>query len=111
MNFKEYVTKDITGAFVNLDEFAMPIAINGETVNVVEDSDRLEYRIKTNYNGLVIGDVLFYISEDEYLKIPHVNQIPTADQIISYGGTPMTIVNVGKQMGMYEIILRNAGGY
>lgn len=111
MNFKEYIANDITSTFVNEDEFASKKKINGVSVQVVEDSDELEYRIKKNYDGLIIGDVLFYISEAEYAKIPRVSEIPTANQAIKYDGKASTIISVKKQNGLYEIIIQHAGGY
>lgn len=111
MNFKEHIANDISSTFENLDEFAIEKSINGVSVRLVEDSDRLEYRIKKNYDGLIIGDVLFFISEKEYAKIPKVNAIPTANQSISYDGKPATMITVGKLDGLYEIIIQHAGGY
>lgn len=111
MNFKEHVANDISKTFINMDEFAVKKNINGVDVELVEDSDRLEYRIKENYNGLVIGDVLFYISDEEYEKIPRVSRTPTSNQAIKYDGKPATIIDVGKLDGIYEIIIQHAGGY
>lgn len=109
MNFKGYVADDITSVFVDINEFASERTINGVTVQVVEDDDELEYRIKNDYNGLVIGDVLFYISAEEYAKIPNVKAIPTAYQAIKFDGEPMTIINVSEDMGIYEVICRKVG--
>lgn len=111
MNFKGHVSLDIPSVFIDLDEFASAKVINGVSVNVVEDKDQLNYRIKQDYNGLVIGDVLIYISAEEYAKIPKMKPVPTADQILRYAGIPMVITDVAEQEGVYEIILRNAGGY
>lgn len=111
MNFKEHIANDIFKTFENLDEFAIEKNINGVSVRLVEDSDRLDYRIKKNYDGLIIGDVLFFISKAEYAKIPMVTEIPTSRQSINYGGKPATIITVGELEGMYEIILQHAGGY
>ena len=111
MNFKEHIANDISKTIINLDEFADEKNINGVIVRVVEDSDKLEYRIKKDYDGLIIGDVLFFISKEEYAKIPRVTETPTTNQAISYDGKPATIINVGKMDGLYEIILQHAGGY
>ena len=73
MIFKEYVQQDIGNTFMNLTEFASEVNINGETVCVVEDKDQLLYRIKKDYGGLIVGDILFYITLEEYSKIPHVS--------------------------------------
>lgn len=106
--FKEYVAKDLD-IFINLDEFSEMVKINGVDVNVVEDHDKLEYKIKQDYNGLIIGDVLFYIKDSEYKKIPRVLYPPKSDMAISYDGAPCIVTNVSKEMGIYEIILQRTG--
>ena len=111
MNFKEYIQHDINSTFVNLDEFASTVQINGVSVNVVEDEDQLQNRIKKNYDGLVVGDILFFISKEEYSKIPHVSLYPTANDAVNYNGRACLIIETNEQDGMYEIILQKAGGY
>lgn len=113
MMFKEYVQQDITNTFVNPTEFASMVNINGAFVNVVEDKDQLLYRIKKDYEGLgiVVGDILFYISLEEYKKIPHVSEVPTANDALSYNGRPCVVTDVHEQMGVYEITLQKAGAY
>ena len=111
MMFKEHIQHDIGGTFLNLTEFASTVNINGVEVSVVEDKDQLLYRIKKNYDGLVVGDVLFYISTGEYQKIPHVSPIPTANEAVSYNGRPCLITDVNAQEGMYEITLQKAGAF
>lgn len=111
MNFKEYVQHDINSTFVNLDEFGSTVNINGVSVNVVEDKDQLLYRIKKNYDGLVVGDILFFISMEEYQKIPHVSEFPTVNEAVTYNGRPCLITDVNPQDGVYEITLQKAGGY
>jgi len=111
MNFKEYIQHDIDNTFVNLDEFASTVSINGVSVKVVEDKDQLLYRIKKNYDGLVVGDILFFISKDEYRKIPHLSEIPSVNEAVNYNGRPCLITDVTSQDGVYEITLQKAGGY
>lgn len=111
MSFKEYVQQDIANTFENEDEFAGKVNINGVTVSAIEDKDQLLYRIKKNYDGLVVGDILFYISMGEYSKIPHVSHVPKANEAITYNGRPCVIVDVADQDGMYEILLQKAGAY
>lgn len=109
--FKEYVQRDIGNTFFNQEEFAIEVNINGAKVSVVEDKDQLLYRIKKDYDGLIVGDILFYISADEYAKIPRVSATPTVHEAVSYNGRPCTIIEVNPQEGLYEITLQKAGGY
>ena len=109
--FKEYVKQDIGNTFINQTEFASEVNINGAIVSVVEDKDQLLYRIKKDYDGLIVGDILFYISLEEYAKIPRVSQTPTVNEAVSYNGRPCTITDVTAQDGVYEITLQKVGGY
>ena len=111
MMFKEYIQQDIGKTFVDCTEFASTVLINGTPVSVVEDRDQLLFRIKKNYDGLVVGDILFYISAEEYAKIPRVSEIPSVNEAVVYNGRPCTITDVTVQDGMYEIILAKVGGY
>lgn len=111
MNFKEYVENDLKTTFINNNEFASYKDINGKSVLVVEDYDKLEERTKTDYEGLVLGDILFYISFEEYKKIPSVLERPAVSMALRYDGLASTVMQVGEVNGMYEIILRTAGGY
>ena len=111
MNFKEYVQHDINSTFVNTDEFGSEVKINGVSVKVVEDKDQLLYRIKKNYDGLVVGDILFFISFEEYQKIRGVPFTPSVNVAVNYNGTPCTITEVTPQNGVYEIMLQKVGGY
>lgn len=111
MNFKEYVQHDIGNTFANSEEFAIEVVINGASVTVNEDKDQLLYRIKKNYDGLVVGDILFFISLEEWQKIPHVSKTPKAHEAVSYNGRPCTIIEVSPQDGLFEITLQKAGAY
>lgn len=111
MMFKEYVQHDITSSFINLNEFASEVVINSVPVKVVEDKDQLLYRIKKNYDGLIVGDILFFISAEEYGKIPNVSKIPSVNEAINYNGRPCLITDVNSQEGLYEITLQRTGGY
>ena len=110
MNFKEYVKQDNVNTFMNNEEFANGIIINGAEVCAVEDNDKLLYRIQQNYSGLVVGDILFYITAAEWAKIPRVSARPTVNIAIVYDGKPSTVTNVSEQDGIYEIILQHSGG-
>ena len=71
--FKDHIANDISKAFMNTDELGELVTLNGVSVKIVQDNDRLSFKIKKDYDGLVIGDILFYISGPEYQKIPYVS--------------------------------------
>lgn len=109
MKFKEYVAKDLATAFFNLDEHAEQVSINGVTVTVVQDNERLMYKTKNTFQGLVVGDILFFISEAEYAKITGLKHPPRADDVMLYNGKPCTIIDVVSNLGVYEITLQFNG--
>ena len=113
MMFKEYVQHDIDATFQNLTEFSSHVVINGVEVIVTEDKDQLKHWIEKKYEniGLSAGDILFYITLEEYSKIPRVSKPPTVNEAIAYNGRPCVILDVTPQEGMYEIVLQKAGAY
>ena len=108
--FKEYIKNDINGVFVNGTEFSETVIINGVSVVVNIDNDRLSQKIIKEYDGVVIGDILFFISAEEFKKIPLMKKAPKANDALTFNGKPCVIITVSETMGMYEIALQYAGG-
>lgn len=110
MTFKEQMTADLEKVFMNTAEHADIATINGAQVTVIWDSDTLNYRIRNDYNGLLIGDALFFISEAEWAKIPRVSNPPRAGEAISIDGRAVTISLISSNAGLYDITINFAGG-
>lgn len=106
--FKEYVAEDIN-TFVDPDEFGEKAKLNGVTVNIVPDKEQMDYKIKKDYDGLIIGDILFFISAEEYKKIPRMSRPASAGDALMFNGKPATVVSCNEMSGMYEMILKFAG--
>ena len=51
MNFKEMIHKDLRHVFFNTNEFAEQHTLNGISVEVIIDNDRLKERSKKEYDG------------------------------------------------------------
>lgn len=109
MNFKEYIKHDITNTFINQKEFAEIATINGVDVEIVKDDEKLVYRIQKEYEGIVVADVLFYISYDEYKKIPRLSERPETGEAVMFNGIPCTVTKALFNEGVYEIMLQYAG--
>jgi hypothetical protein len=107
--FKDYLQADIDKVFINTQEYAEPVFINGVSVNIVQDKEQLEYKLSKDTRGLINGNMLFSISETEYCKIPKVNKIPRAGDVIMYDSKPATICDVSYNAGLYQIIIESAG--
>ncbi len=106
MNFKECVQNDLD-IIINQNEFAETVTINNTNALVTEDNERLSYKIKKDYDGLIIGDTLFYITKKECVKIPRFG--PTTNEAIIYNGKPATVISYSYSDGLYEVIIQYTG--
>ena len=111
--FKDWAAADIPEVFFDTSEFADTLTINGTTVNIVWDKDTLEYKRIRDYDGMIDGDALFYISADQWATIANVANPPQADDAIqitgSRGSRNATIVDVAENAGVYDITIRFTG--
>lgn len=107
--FKDYLRSDIPNVFVDITEHGDVANINGADVNVVWDGDTLNYRVRTDYQGLILGDALFYISAESWEQVPNVRHPPRADEAILIDGRHATITMVQENAGVYDITLTWAG--
>lgn len=91
---------DINSTFINIDEFAEEMMINGNSVNVVIDGESLKkYNLKSDAEGLARGELLFYAPVSSFLEEPFI------DGTIEVNNRPCTIIDLKEDEGMYEIIL------
>jgi len=97
--FKDYIKNDIQ-TFINLNEFAEIHNINGQNLSVLIDNDRLERRSKVEYEGIIVGDILYFASESSFIKQPKPGEMQRFD------GIPCDVFDVRKDTGIYEIILK-----
>ena len=99
--------------FFDTSEFADTLTINDTSVDIVWDKDSLEYKRIKDYDGMIDGDALFYISAEQWSTIANVANPPRADDAIQIAGTRgtrhATIVDVAENMGVYDITIRFAG--
>ena len=107
---KEYIAKDINGVFKNEGEFSEVVTINGVSVTVNIDNDRLAQKTFNDFDGVVIGDILFFITAEEFKKIPLMKREPKTNDALTFNGKPCVISNVEENFGIYEIMMQYAGG-
>lgn len=97
MNFKDFLEADIQNTFINSDEFAESIDIDGETVNVVIDNDKLQEIKLKDKEGLHKAELLFYVSKKEMPFYPRSGQRFTFDDVSYY------VTDVIDDLGMFEV--------
>lgn len=102
MSLKEHIAND-RKLFLNDAEFADTITINGTALAVLVDNDRLSIRQQTEYDGLIVGDVLYFVDSSAFTKVPKPGDAQT------FSGKSYTVVDVKLNKGIYEIILKGAG--
>lgn len=107
--FKEWMHQDISQVFIDVEEHGDLATINGVEAPVVWDNDELNYRIRNDYQGLLIGDALFYISAESWAQVPDMHHPPRADEAILIDGRHATITMVQENAGVYDITITYAG--
>lgn len=99
MGFKDQLNKDLS-VFVNSEEFAESISIDGEQTDVVIDSDMLrEYNLKNGGEGLAKGEVLFFVPVSSLKEEPFIGKRMRLNNKI------YEIIDVKKDLYMYAITL------
>lgn len=101
MDFKEQTKKDL-GTFLNIDEFGEKHVINKKELNIIIDNETLKERTKKEYEGIFVGDILYFVKASDY-GLP-----PKAEEIQIFDGRQYKVFDVNIQNGVYEIILQSA---
>lgn len=96
---KDFFINDLDN-FINTDEFGESHIINRRILNVIVDNDRLKERSKKEYEGIYVGDILYFVNSQGYGSPPKINEFQLFDQ------KPCKVFDVRHDMGIYEIILK-----
>ncbi|MFO7153943.1 MAG: hypothetical protein DIU64_003140 [Caldicoprobacter oshimai] len=86
------------------NDFAEPHTINGKVINIIVDNDRLIQRSKKEYDGLSVGELLFYVKKTDFGERPEV------DAPLIFDNRQMYVFDCREDEGIYEIILRQNRG-
>jgi hypothetical protein len=104
MSFKEFVVQDLQ-AFINADEFATAHNIDGRTLNVIVDNDRLIQRSKKEFDGITVGELLYFVEVSAFgSERPKPRNSQNFDKRLMY------VFDVREYDGIYEIILSQNRG-
>ena len=98
MGFKDQVQADMA-VFFNPDEFGELHRVGDRQLHVIVDNDRLMKRSQVEFDGLHLGEVLFYVRADEY------GALPQPGALLFFDGKPHAVFNSRDDGGVYEIIL------
>lgn len=103
MNFKEFAELDTMVIFQS-DEFESVHLIDGQSVRVIIDNERLKERSKKEFDGLSIGEMLYYVQKTALIKRP------VKDQLQMFDNRQMLVFDVREEPGIYEVILTQNRG-
>lgn len=102
--FKEFLMQDLDNVFFNEDEFCDEHFIDGKKKMIIIDNDRLMERSKKEFEGLSIGEILYFIKAKDFGELPEQGTPQTFDGRIMY------VFNAREDNGVYEIILNQNMG-
>ena len=97
--FKDQIALD-RAVFTNVDEFGGSHKIDGVEIDITVDNDQLKHRSKVEYDGIVVGDILYFVEIEKF------TQKPKPEDVQVFDGIPCIVFDVREDTGMYEIILK-----
>lgn len=98
--FKDYIQSDID-IFFNPDEFGEVHNINGRNMTIIIDINQLMKRSKVEYQGISVGEILYYVRASKY------GAKPKQEEYQEFDGRPMYVFDAREDDGIYEIILHS----
>lgn len=101
--FKDYLEQDLS-TFFNSTEFAEPHKIDKRILNIIVDNDMLMERSKKEFDGISVGEVLYFVNALDFGELPEENTPQVFDDRMMY------VFSAREDDGMYEIILRQNRG-
>lgn len=105
-NTKDFFQEDL-GIMLNLEEFAEECNIDGKVLSAVVDNDRLQERTKKEYEGIYVGDILYYVKVLDWKE--RGLKEPKPDSIQQFNKKRYIVFDIREDVGMYEIILKYNG--
>lgn len=85
------------------NEISEKVYLDGSSINIIIDYDRLKDRSKKEYDGIYIGDLLYFAKVEDFISPPIIGGL----QI--FNKKKYEVFDVRKDVGLYEIILKGSG--
>ena len=102
--FKEIIKNDVSGVFVNNDEFAYEHTLNGIPMDVIIDNNELVERgvkvMNAETDTLYRSRILVYVKAEQYGAKPKVGSIITLD-----GKKTYRVLECVDEDGVYSITM------
>lgn len=104
MALKDMLKEDIGDIFLDCNDFAVERIVEGRTINVVEDNDKLA-ELKAGVENNLVEAELFFMA--------NIDDLPARrgyGAVLNYDGTDYLVVSWSENCGMAEIALKQNGG-
>ena len=105
--FKDILASDIEKVFLNTDEYADTVRINGKKIEVVVDNEKLKNQSNLHELDGLIGDIFYYVSKAKWLNT--FKRLPVANDAQEFNKTVCTVMDVAETNGMLGITLSYRG--
>lgn len=93
--FKDFLQQDIHSVFVNQNEFAEKVIINGMPMEIIRDNDAVNP--SDTSKQLATYDVLFHVAT------AYFEYIPQSELLMNFEGQDYRIKSVNDNLGMLTI--------
>lgn len=102
-SFKEQIKRDISGVFLNKEEFSDIHTIDGVEMTVqIDENEALERQmreIKPNTENVYVKQKLIYVSEEEFGALPYIGRMLRLD------GKLYRVADAVSECGIHSITL------
>lgn len=107
MNFKEQLNKDLDDVFLNLDEFAERVNLNGVEIKAILETVKYEPFSVNNNDSSILGLSNSYVKL--YYKADATAEIFFVSQQITVNEEYYTVEYIEKEQGMNILTLNKLG--
>lgn len=107
MNFKEQLNKDLNDVFLNLDEFAETVNLNGVEIKAILETVKYEPFSVNNNDSSILGLSNSYVKL--YYKADATAEIFFVSQQITVNEEYYTVEYIEKEQGMNILTLNKLG--
>jgi len=106
MSFKGQLAKDIHDVFLNLDEFAEKVVIDGRemaaNVEDIQNTDRDGRYVRPDRDGVYVRHKTVAVAAVDY-----GGELPIQGQLISLNGQRYKVAEASNDLGLFVIVLED----
>ena len=104
---KKHIANDIEKVFLNPNEFADDVLINGKSIKVVVDNDQRSYEGVREEMDRGVGNILFFANKETWRST--YGSIPREGDALMFNSLPCTVMRATDRNGVLSISLDYGG--